>query len=61
MAVDFRRYFSSMNCGATVGGTFVNRCDRTAAGGPNFTAGGAVDQYISASAVLAVTMGGAAV
>ncbi len=54
----FRRYFSSMNCAATVNGAVVNRCDRSAAGLPNFTAGGAVDQYFSGAAVLAFTLGG---
>jgi hypothetical protein len=54
----FRRYFSSMNCSATEGGAVVNRCDRTGANGPNFTAGGAVDQYLAGGVVIAVTLGG---
>jgi len=54
----FRRYFSSMNCAATEAGAVVNRCDRSGTGGPNFTAGGAVDQYITVGVVFAVTMGG---
>jgi hypothetical protein len=44
---DWRRYFSSMNCNAT---TMV--CPQ------RFTTGGAVDQYLSGSVVLAITMGG---
>ena len=36
----------------------MNRCDRSTSGGPNFTAGGAVDQYITGGVVLAVTLGG---
>jgi hypothetical protein len=57
---DLRRYFSSMNCSATVNGALVNQCDENnpAHLGSNFTAGGAVDQYISVSAVFAVVMGG---
>lgn len=51
---DLRRYFSSMNCfgGTDAGGQAINQCD------PRFTAGGAVDQYIAGSAMLAVTLGG---
>ena len=57
---DLRRYFSSMNCSATVNGALVNQCDENSPAHPgsNFTAGGAVDQYISVSAVFAVIMGG---
>jgi len=58
---DFRRYFSSMNCAASgPSGTTVNRCDATSSIHPNqnFTAGGAIDQYINVYAVIAVTMGG---
>ncbi len=51
---DFRRYFSSMNCfgGLDAGGQAINQCDT------RFTAGGAVDQYIAGSAMLAITLGG---
>jgi hypothetical protein len=51
---DIRRYFSSMNCfaGVDAGGQAINQCS------PQFTAGGAVDQYITGTAVLAVTLGG---
>jgi len=62
VGVDWRRYFSSMNCynPSAPGG---NQCIRTVMvnGQPttlNFTAGGAVDQYLTFTAVLAVTMGG---
>jgi hypothetical protein len=61
VVADFRRYFSSMNCAASgPSGTTVNRCDATNSTHPNqnFTAGGAIDQYLSFSAVIAVTMGG---
>jgi hypothetical protein len=44
---DIRRYFSSMNCNAS-----SMMCDA------RFTAGGAVDQYLSGSAMFAVTWGG---
>jgi hypothetical protein len=44
---DFRRYFSSMNCNST-----------NMACMPRFTAGGAVDQYLSGALVFAVTLGG---
>jgi hypothetical protein len=47
LLVDFRRYFSSMNCNTT-----NMMCD------VRFTAGGAVDQYISVSGVIAFTFGG---
>jgi hypothetical protein len=51
---DFRRYFSSMNCfgGLDAGGQAINQCDA------RFTAGGAVDQYIAGSVMLAITLGG---
>ena len=51
---DFRRYFSSMNCfgGLDAGGQAINQCNT------RFTAGGAVDQYLAGSAMLAVTLGG---
>jgi hypothetical protein len=51
---DFRRYFSSMNCfgGTDAGGQAINQCNT------RFTAGGAVDQYLAGSAMLAVTLGG---
>jgi len=61
VVADFRRYFSTFNCaGSGPGGTTVNRCDATSSVHPNqnFTAGGAIDQYLSFSAVIAVTMGG---
>ena len=47
LVFDWRRYFSSMNCNTTN----MNCEDR-------FTAGGAVDQYISGSALIAFTLGG---
>ena len=47
LVFDWRRYFSSMNCNTT---NMV--CDT------RFTAGGAVDQYISGSALIAFTFGG---
>ncbi|HXU04610.1 MAG TPA: hypothetical protein VN903_26795, partial [Polyangia bacterium] len=52
--VDFRRYFSSMNCfgGLDAGGQAINQCD------VRFTAGGAVDQYIAGTLMLAITLGG---
>ena len=53
--VDWRRYFSSMNCfgGLDAGGNAINdvRCRQ-------FTAGGAIDQYFSGSLAVAMTMGG---
>jgi hypothetical protein len=51
---DLRRYFSSMNCfgGLDAGGQAINQCS------PQFTAGGAVDQYFAATAMLAITLGG---
>jgi hypothetical protein len=51
---DFRRYFSSMNCfgGLDAGGQAINQCD------VRFTAGGAVDQYIAGTLMLAITLGG---
>jgi hypothetical protein len=51
---DFRRYFSSMNCfgGVDAGGQAINQCD------PRFTAGGAVDQYLAFTGMLAFTLGG---
>jgi hypothetical protein len=54
---DLRRYFSSMNCfgGTDAGGNAINQCDA------RFTAGGAVDQYISGSAMIAFTLGGSEV
>jgi hypothetical protein len=58
---DFRRYFSSMNCAASgPSGTTVNRCDATNTTHLmyDFTAGGAIDQYISFGAVIAMTWGG---
>ncbi len=47
LVFDWRRYFSSMNCNTTN----MNCEDR-------FTAGGAVDQYMSGSALIAFTWGG---
>jgi hypothetical protein len=47
LVFDWRRYFSSMNCNTTN----MNCEDR-------FTAGGAVDQYLSGSALIAFTFGG---
>ena len=43
-----------MNCfgGLDAGGQAINQCN------PRFTAGGAVDQYIAGSAMLAITLGG---
>ena len=61
---DFRRYFSSMNCYDPMAANGGNRCIRniTLPSGEmrtvNFTAGGAVDQYFSVSAVIAFTFGG---
>lgn len=46
---DLRRYFSSMNCPPAGS---ANPCD------PRYTAGGAVDQYISGSVAFALTWGG---
>jgi len=53
-SADFRRYFSSMNCfgGTDAGGQAINQCN------PQFTAGGAVDQYFAGTLALAITMGG---
>ena len=52
--LDWRRYFSSMNCfgGLDAGGAAINQCDAA------FTAGGAIDQYFSGSLAIAMTMGG---
>jgi hypothetical protein len=52
--VDWRRYFSSMNCfgGLDPGGNAINQCMTT------FTAGGAIDQYFSGGLAIAITMGG---
>ena len=63
LGVDWRRYFSSMNCYDPAAGNGGNRCIRTVTTNGmtrtlNFTAGGAVDQYFVISAVLAVTLGG---
>ena len=61
LVADWRRYFSSMNCAASgPSGTTVNRCMRTLADGSmvNYTAGGAIDQYLNFGVVIAVTMGG---
>jgi len=60
LVFDFRRYFSSMNCYDPMAMNGGNRCIRTTSSGTmvNFTAGGAVDQYISGSAVIAFTFGG---
>ena len=52
MVVDFRRYFSSMNCSGAASGNANKNCD------DRFTAGGAVDQYIGVRPGLACTMGG---
>jgi hypothetical protein len=54
LAGDIRRYFSSMNCfgGTDASGNAINQCS------PQFTAGGAVDQYISGMLTVAVTVGG---
>jgi hypothetical protein len=51
---DIRRYFSSMNCfgGTDAGGNAINQCS------PQFTAGGAIDQYISGTGMVAFTWGG---
>jgi hypothetical protein len=50
----FRRYFSSMNCygGQDAGNMAINNC------APEFTAGGAVDQYISGGVSIVMLMGG---
>jgi hypothetical protein len=62
--VDWRRYFSSMNCYDPAAMNGGNRCIRTVTNSDgtmtevNFTAGGAVDQYISGFAAIALTMGG---
>jgi len=52
--LDWRRYFSSMNCfgGLDAGGMAINACN------PSFTAGGAIDQYFIGSVAIAMTMGG---
>ena len=49
---DWRRYFSSMNCLGIDAGNAINQCDAA------FTAGGAIDQYISGGLAVAITMGG---
>jgi len=52
--VDWRRYFSAMNCfnGLDAGGNAINGCAM------EYTAGGAIDQYFSGSLAIAMTMGG---
>jgi hypothetical protein len=52
--LDWRRYFSSMNCfgGLDASGNAINNCM------PAFTAGGAIDQYFSGGLAVAMTMGG---
>ncbi len=51
---DWRRYFSSMNCfgGLDAAGAAINDCF------PQYTAGGAIDQYFSGGLAMAMTMGG---
>jgi hypothetical protein len=57
--VDLRRYFSSMNCYDPAAANGGNRCIRTVNGEMvNFTAGGAVDQYISFFVAGALVLGG---
>jgi hypothetical protein len=53
--VDFRRYFSSMNCFGGIDPATMQAINQCA---PEFTAGGAVDQYFAFFGGLALTMGG---
>ena len=58
VGVDFRRYFSSMNCYGGLERRRRARAINAVQTIADFTAGGAVDQYLAVSAMLAVTLGG---
>jgi hypothetical protein len=60
VGVDWRRYFSSMNCYDPAAMNGGNRCIRTLPTGEmvNFTAGGAVDQYWGFFGAVAILLGG---